>query len=356
MATSKGLQVALMVMSRSRGCIEPICRARLSWLCVAAVLIASVAPVQAQSAPDPTPVAAEPLPAPLWAVALAPTTLRSQPDAASEAFGTLRPMSPLEILGYAGEWAYIYNPRTRGTAYAPSALLGPSEPPSAYAEADAPPGESEVDRTGWVADGTPLAFYPSHDPAAVYTELQVGENIRLTAQVQGDDGQDWYRTSDGDYIPASAVAFPSPPAAPSFTLSARTPPRTFAGGWIDVSLSLPARLTAYQGSTPVRSMLPIIGRGPTATPVGTFSVIRRVANETMDSSTVGIPRNAPGGYYLKGVLFTQYFLGSGQSIHYNYWSSNWGYPGSHGCLGLSYADAAFVWSFANIGTPISIHY
>jgi lipoprotein-anchoring transpeptidase ErfK/SrfK len=76
----------------------------------------------------------------------------------------------------------------------------------------------------------------------------------------------------------------------------------------------------------------------------------------MDSATVGIPRNSPGGYYLTNVLYTQYFLAGGQSIHYNYWSSNFGYPGSHGCLGLSYADAAFMWSFAAIGTPVAIHY
>jgi len=56
------------------------------------------------------------------------------------------------------------------------------------------------------------------------------------------------------------------------------------------------------------------------------------------------------------VLYTQYFLPTGQSIHYNYWSSNWGYPGSHGCLGLSYGDSAFIWSFATLGTPVSIHY
>ena len=115
-------------------------------------------------------------------------------------------------------------------------------------------------------------------------------------------------------------------------------------------------MTAYEGSTPVRTMLTIFGRGPLATPTGTFSIIRRVANETMDSSTIGIPRNGPGGYYLRNVLFTQYFLPGGQSIHYNYWSSNFGYPGSHGCLGLSYADSAFMWNFATIGTPVSIHY
>jgi lipoprotein-anchoring transpeptidase ErfK/SrfK len=55
-------------------------------------------------------------------------------------------------------------------------------------------------------------------------------------------------------------------------------------------------------------------------------------------------------------LFTQYFTGDGASIHYNYWSGNWGYAASHGCLGLTYADSAFLWSWAGLGTAISIHY
>jgi hypothetical protein len=262
----------------------------------------------------------------------------------------------LQVLGYAGDWAYVYNPRTRGTAYVASAQLGPGEAPSPYVEADAPPVEAELDRTGWVSQDTPLAFYPTADPAAAYTDLPAGASVEVTARVQGDDGEEWYRTAYGDYLPVSAVDFPSAPATPVFTAAAPSPRQTFGGYWIDVNLNLPAHLTAYAGSAPVRSMLVIIGRGPMATPTGTFSIMRRVANETMDSSTIGIPRNGPGGYYLTGVLFTQYFLPTGQSIHYNYWSSNWGYPGSHGCLGLSYWDAAYVWDFAGYGTPVSIHY
>ena len=77
-----------------------------------------------------------------------------------------------------------------------------------------------------------------------------------------------------------------------------------------------------------------------------FTIQRRVANETMNSDTIGIPRFGPGGYYLTNVLFTQYFTADGASIHYNYWSSNWGYAASHGCLGLTYADSAFLWDWA----------
>ena len=109
-------------------------------------------------------------------------------------------------------------------------------------------------------------------------------------------------------------------------------------------------------NVPVRTMSPIIGREWSPTPVGEFSITSRVASETMDSASIGIPRGDPDGYYLTGVLYTQYFLGGGYSIHYNYWSESWGYPGSHGCLGLPYGDAAFLWEFATTGTPVSIHY
>ena len=67
-----------------------------------------------------------------------------------------------------------------------------------------------------------------------------------------------------------------------------------------------------------------------------------------------IARDAPGGYYLKNVLFTQYFTSDGASIHYNYWSSNWGYAGSHGCLGVAYNEAKFAWDWADVGTPVYV--
>ncbi|MBV9173082.1 MAG: L,D-transpeptidase family protein [Chloroflexi bacterium] len=311
----------------------------------------------AQSSGSDGPPALQTLDTPEWAVAVQAAALHSQPDEGSEQFTTVRPLAPLQILGYAGDWAYVLNPRTKGTAYVKSDLLGPGGPPSSYAQADPPPVDEEMDRTGRVDENTALSFYPTSDPSAAYTQLDAGTSVEITGSLTSDDGAQWYRTADGDYLPASAVAFsnPSAPSAPGPAV-ASAPSRTFAGHWIDVSLTLPARMTAYNGNTAVRTMYTIIGRGPLATPAGNFSIIRRVANETMDSSTVGIPRNSAGGYYLTNVLWTQYFLPGGQSIHYNYWSSNWGYPGSHGCLGLSYSDASFMWDFATIGTPVSIHY
>src|SRR5438874_1322800 len=153
------------------------------------------------------------------------------------------------------------------------------------------------------------------------------------------------------------TATPSPRFASSATWpSSGTTARTFSGRWIDVDLNEPAMLVAYDGDTPVLTTLTIHGAGPRPTPLGVYRIQRRVANETMNSDTIGIPRFGPGGYYLTNVLFTQYFTSDGASIHYNYWSGNWGYAASHGCLGLTYADSSFLWGWAGIGTPISIHY
>jgi hypothetical protein len=228
--------------------------------------------------------------------------------------------------------------------------------PSSYVETNPPSVAQEMDRVGRVQVDTPLSFYPTGDQAAAFTQLAGGSSVEITGLLTDDNGENWYRTGEGDYLPAADVVFPRGPSMPGASMWAGTLLSYFGGNWIDVDLSPPATMTAFEGDVPVRTMYTIIGRAPLYTPTGTFSIIRRVANETMDSSTIGIPRDGPGGYYLTNVLFTQYFTSGGASIHYNYWSSNWGYPGSHGCLGLSYDDAAFMWDFADYGTLVSIHY
>ena len=79
---------------------------------------------------------------------------------------------------------------------------------------------------------------------------------------------------------------------------------------------------------------------------GFYRILRRVANETMDSRTVP---DATRTYLLKDVLYTQYFHGDGSAIHYNWWASSWGYPGSQGCLGMRMAGAKYLWDWATWG-------
>ncbi len=127
---------------------------------------------------------------------------------------------------------------------------------------------------------------------------------------------------------------------------------------IDVNLSTQTA-SAIENGAVVYTAGVTTGRPGWRTSTGTFSILYRVANETMDSSTIGIPRNGPGGYYLTGVLYTQYFDWSGSALHYNYWSpasAFGGYPTSHGCVGMQYSTALFFWDFASVGTPVTIHY
>jgi hypothetical protein len=298
------------------------------------------------ASPASTANAASPLPADaVWVVNLEAIPDRSAPSEDSDPLATLRQFTYLEVLGYQGEWVQVLNPRTHSTGFVPSNAIGPTDgPPPEYVLAPPPPAVDEINQDGRAIRGAELSLYPTPDPDAQTEALGHNAPVSIVDSVEGDDGETWYRTSDGDYLPNTSVRL------------ARPPPRTFPGRWIDVDLREPAMLVAYDGDKPVLTTLTIHGAGPRPTPVGVFTIMRRVANETMNSDTIGIPRFGPGGYYLTNVLFTQYFTADGASIHYNHWSSNWGYAASHGCLGLTYADSSFMWGWSSLGTPVSIHY
>src|SRR5262249_49844768 len=87
--------------------------------------------VSGQTAPAAVPTD----PGGAWTVAVDTLELHAGPDAATDVLASLPQFSYLQVLGYAGDWAYVYNPRARGTAYAPSRLLGPSDPPPAWVTA-----------------------------------------------------------------------------------------------------------------------------------------------------------------------------------------------------------------------------
>ncbi|HUY98967.1 MAG TPA: L,D-transpeptidase family protein [Thermomicrobiaceae bacterium] len=156
----------------------------------------------------------------------------------------------------------------------------------------------------------------------------------------------WYRIGQGQYV---ASAYVSPFVAP-------TPPRTYAGHWVDVSLSQ-FYAVAYDDSRPIYAAIITAGGNGGVTPTGVFHVQRRVRNETMDSATVGIPKGAPGYYYLTNVQFTQYFKDGGYALHQNWWTppDQFGNYSTHGCVGLLLPDAQWFWNYLSIGSTVSIH-
>ena len=59
--------------------------------------------------------------------------------------------------------------------------------------------------------------------------------------------------------------------------------------------------------------------------------------------------------FLPDVPYTMYFY-SGYGIHGTYWHHNFGTPMSHGCINMRTSDAAWLYSWSVVGTPVVIHY
>lgn len=289
------------------------------------------------------PWATDALSAPVWVrTTIADVSVRAGPDARAERLRLIRSGTALRVLDTVGAWKQVYDPRANATGFVHADLLESTASPSRFAFMDELPLDDELSTIAIATTDLPLHFYPSSDPPAQATNLDAGDRETIVGTVNDADGATWFRTDDGYYIPSDGLFIGATP-------------EDFGGRWLDVSLSGAAHVVAYDANDTVRSFYAIKGTARFPTPPGTWSIVRRVANETMDSTTVGIPRNGPGGYYLKNVLYTQYFRGTGESLHYNWWSSAWGLPGSHGCLGLSLADSRWLWDWADVGTPVSIH-
>ena len=320
----------------------------LRWGLASALSLAALPSIAAaQEASDPPTMddwpTINPIGGPVWAVTTGEASLRATPDLADNRFGFARAGTPLQILDTSSNgWSYVFNPHTQGTAYVASSLLSPGDPPSPYVSKPAPPLIDELQESVVVTQDSVLATYPSPVDSARFGPLQASSIEPVNGTVMGDDGAIWYQTSDFYYLPANGVFQPSAS-------------RSYTGRWLNAVLLPVTKVVAYEGQTPVRSMLALRGIAVFPTPVGTFSILRRVPNETMDSMTLGIPHDSPYGYLVKNVLYTQYFTPDGASLHDNYWSSNFGGIGSHGCLGLSYADSKWLWDWAYIGVPVVVN-
>jgi lipoprotein-anchoring transpeptidase ErfK/SrfK len=117
-----------------------------------------------------------------------------------------------------------------------------------------------------------------------------------------------------------------------------------AGKWIEVDLSS-QRTYAHQGDAIVRTMIVSTGIARYPTPTGQFRVYAKYPAVAMSGP----------GYYLPGVPHTMFFY-RGYALHGTYWHNNFGHPMSHGCINLTRADAAWLYSWTPNGTLVVIHW
>jgi LysM repeat protein len=179
-----------------------------------------------------------------------------------------------------------------------------------------------------------------------YHVVQRGENLSMIARRYG--------TSTSAIASANGIRNPSliyvgqrlriPSGGGS---SGGSSTSTGSGGgarWIDIDLSS-QRLRAYQGNTAVRTMVVSTGIARYPTPPGRFRIYAKYPSVNMSGP----------GYYLPGVPHTMFFY-RGYAIHGTYWHNNFGRPMSHGCVNLTRGDAAWLYSWASVGTLVVIHW
>jgi len=113
-----------------------------------------------------------------------------------------------------------------------------------------------------------------------------------------------------------------------------------SGKWIDVDLSA-QRVTAYEGSTPVRYFTISSGLPGTPTVTGTFRIWAKTPLQDMSGGN----RASGDAYYLEDVPWVQYFY-EDYSFHGAYWHNNFGTPMSRGCINMRIEDAKWLYNWA----------
>jgi lipoprotein-anchoring transpeptidase ErfK/SrfK len=109
-------------------------------------------------------------------------------------------------------------------------------------------------------------------------------------------------------------------------------------------------LWAFDGTNLVQELDVSTGVAGHATPTGSYQVMQRFLSQEMIGP----------GYDLPNVPYVQYFGNDslswqeGYSLHGTYWHHNWGHVMSHGCVNLPTDFAAWLWDWANVGTPVEI--
>ncbi len=282
-----------------------------------------------------------------WVATTTDAPLWADPDGTLP-LGVVGPWIPFkQIEDQQGSRIHVQDPYAAGDGYLDAANVGPVDQPDKIG----------VPAHWWgvlAVDGAHLRPGPTTRQDAL-GELAAGSPVVVAGWEAGEevipDNPTWARLAQGAYLHSSVfrpVALPAVPPPPSDA--------NFTGNWIDLNLTQQV-VVAYEGQNAVRVARTSTGRPGWETNPGLFRIQRRVANETMDStSLIGLDAQR-ADYKVENVRWTQYFTSDGKALHENYWKprDEFGIPSSHGCAGLVAEDAKFFWDWADVGTPIYSH-
>src|SRR6266511_3679870 len=115
------------------------------------------------------------------------------------------------------------------------------------------------------------------------------------------------------------------------------------------------KMTVTSGSKTVKVFPISAGRPKYPTTNGIHFTLEKAKTVTMDSATVGIPRDSPDGYF-EQVHWNVRISNTGEFVHAAPWSV--GAQGSanvsHGCVNLSVANATWFYNFSQRGDIVQV--
>lgn len=112
-------------------------------------------------------------------------------------------------------------------------------------------------------------------------------------------------------------------------------------------------VTAYKNGKAIRTIPVSTGKAGFRTRSGTKVIMGHSRHFTMNSGSIGLDPNASDGYNLT-VEYAMRVTNSGEFFHAAPWNSgSFGRAGaSHGCIGSSTANAAWLYGFLKEGDPV----
>ncbi len=227
--------------------------------------------------------------------------------------------------------------------------VAPAQPQAAPAQPQAAPAQPQV-----AASSVYYTVRPGDTLAAIAQRY----GVSLSALAQANKLTNWNFVWYGQrlLIPGATnvngVQASAPPAAPKPNNAAPSAPSAVnaptTGKWIDVNVTNQT-ITAYEGSTPLKTILVSTGLPRTPTVLGTYKILRKYPAVRMTGGTPGYDY-----YDLPNVPYSMFFF-QGYAIHGTYWHNNFGHPMSHGCVNLPTAEAKWFYEWAPLGTPVVSH-
>jgi lipoprotein-anchoring transpeptidase ErfK/SrfK len=214
-----------------------------------------------------------------------------------------------------------------------------------------------------VGVGLPIGVWfnqPVADRAAVERRLQVVSSTPV------DGAWHWFTDSEVHYRPRTYW-----PSGARVTLRARLAGTDAGDGvWgvanrtinfrigdrhVSIVNAKTHKMKVVANGRTLRTMPVSTGRDKYPTTNGVHFVIEKTRDKLMDSSTIGIPRDSPGGYY-QHVAWSVRISNSGEFVHAAPWStaSQGRANVSHGCVNLSTANAAWFFKMTRRGDVVEV--